>query len=534
MITLLAFAAGHILVGIVVGTFLYLLRQEPPLAARRAAVLELTHRPARLDAGRAELARTRADQTAVTRDLTRDRQRLADWLPLDDTPGGAWKFGIVAGLLAELEAILFLLYSISSGFGNAPSWLLAIIAPPAAVTTVLLMHVMLAAAFGSRHRPSRTLRRARAGSVLGTLAVIMAIWAVLGGRNLTDPKAIETLTGLGLIMLASTTSLAGGFAALVATTLLEERRLDRGVARLEARAQALDDHYALIAADLDRLGNNSPEPPSGGFAVPTSIVPTVLLALLLGTVVSASAESSEVATNFSRSGACELLLDLTTSVNPLARQRALFQTREELPTMVDALGCTIVRIVPFSGDLLLDLTEIALPAVVDPAVTCREAAAAPMSGVMRTTALLYPTVSAARDREARTTCETQLTPQRQQQLAAHQQALAHAAAALEQTAQLTPRGNCTALTLAVQRALQRAQHVVVITDGENSCPTPTTSTALGGTTTLLFLLVPSNHDSPDGPQALLTRLAALQAAFPRSRALLLPELTPSFWRRPVQ
>lgn len=530
LITLIGFVAGLALVGAAIGLTHHFLQCAPALASRRAAVLEITHRPTRIEAARAELGRTRSELKTLVRELEKLRGRLADWLPLEDAAGNAWKFMVVAGLLGFLEAILFLLYGLGSRFGDAPPWLLALIAPSAAAITLVLMHVLLAAALASRHRPARTLYRARVGLVVAILAVILAVWAVLGGRNLTDVAAIETLTALGLMTLASTTSLAGGFAALVATTLMEERRLERTVARLEACQQALDEHRAVIEADLARLADASGQQMSSGFAAPASVVPLIILAILASPKLTVAQSSTPPA--FARAGVCELVLDLTTSVNPLVRQRALVHTRENLPAMVDALGCTVVRVVPFSGDLLLDITEISLPAVTDPPAACRNAVPPPASGVSLTTAILYPSVAQERVRQARQACETKITLQRQQQIAARRQALTQVASALDRAASLAPRGSCTALNLAVRRALQRAEHVTVITDGVNTCRTPPPGAATIKNSTLLFLLVPSNRDTPDAPEAMFARLDALERAFSGSRALLLPELTPTFWQQP--
>lgn len=527
--TLICFVLGIVLVGAGAVLCRYLLHREPALARRRAAVLEITHRPTRIEAGRTELARTRSEIMTLNRELERLRDRLADWLPLEDTADSAWKFVMVAVLLSLLEAILFLLYGLGSGFGNAPAWLLALIAPPTAAITILLIHVMLAAALGSRHRPSQTLRRARIGLVAGILAVILAVWAVLGGRNLTDVGAIETLTAVGLMILASTTSLAGGFSALVATTLAEERRLERTVVQLEARLQALEEHRTAIEEDLARMGSPPRQHSSAGLAAPAGLVALLLLASLGSEP--ASAQSLVPVTIFPRGGVCEILIDLTTSVNPIGRRDAIARTREDLPTMADALGCNVVRIVPFSGNLLNDVTEVPIPPAIDPVAACSDAMPARVSGVTATTAMLYPAVRDARVRQAREACQTSVALQQQSQAMARRQALAQAASALGRAATLSPRGNCTALNLAVRRALQRAQHVAAITDGVNTCPTPAVNVPIEKFSTLLFLIVPNNHDSPDAPEAVFARLDALQRAFPGSQALLLPELTPTFWRQ---
>jgi hypothetical protein len=531
VVTFVCFVVGLILVGMGITVTVHFLHRQPALAARRAAVLEITHRATRIDAARAELARTRSEMTRTERELEKLRERLAEWLQLDDAPGSAWRFFFVAGVLGLLEAILFLVYGLGSGFGNIPSWLLALIAPPAASITLVLMHVLLAAAFGSRYRPARTLARARIGLIVAILGVILGVWAVLGGRNLTDVNAIETLTAVGLISLTSVTSLAGGFSALIATTLMQEQWLERTVALLEVRHQALEEHHAAIEADLTRVEKAAAghQSTSAGFAAPPAIVPIVFLALLIPAL--SKAQPVGPLTPFDRTGACEIEIDLTLSVNALARQRALAHIRENLAPMTDALGCKVIRVVPFSASLLDEVTEVPLPAVTDSDAACHNSTPARATGVERTTALLYPIVGEERAREAQAACESRISLQRQQQIMARRQALARVASALDAAATHSPRGNCTALNLAVRRALLRAQHLIVVTDGINTCPTPTANVPIGAESTLLFLIVPSKGDSPDAPEDVLGRLDVLQKAFPGSQTLLAPELTPSFWLR---
>ena len=235
-------------------------------------------------------------------------------------------------------------------------------------------------------------------------------------------------------------------------------------------------------------------------------------------------------TTFDRDGACESLIDVTNSVNPLARQQAVVRIRELLPAMVDNLGCRVVRVVPFGADPAINMTEIPIPNIPDLASACRDASTTSTTGAAHTAALFYPVLNQYKMQQARVACEAKLANQKQQQMAARRQVLAEVGAALERAARVTPRGNCTAIMLAVRRALQRAQHIVTVTDGEDNCPIQGGATPLDKTSSLLFVVVSSNYDSADSPEATFSRLGALQAAFPGSRALLLGELTLSSWR----
>src|SRR5437899_225904 len=55
---------------------------------------------------------------------------------------------------------------------------------------------------------------------------------------------------------------------------------------------------------------------------------------------------------FARSGACEFLVDETGSTDREAWQLGLADMGRELPLIVDALSCKLIRLTPFAGDIL--------------------------------------------------------------------------------------------------------------------------------------------------------------------------------------
>ena len=101
---------------------------------------------------------------------------------------------------------------------------------------------------------------------------------------------------------------------------------------------------------------------------------------------------------------------------------------------------------------------------------------------------------------------------------------------LRAASDLKPRGPCTALLQAVQRALMRSQHVIPITDGAPTCTTPKNTTPIPPNGSLMFLMVPSGDQNADRANLLLERLDALERSFQGARAVLAPEATASFWR----
>lgn len=52
-----------------------------------------------------------------------------------------------------------------------------------------------------KHRPARSIRRAKVGAVFSGVAVIIGTWLTLSGRNITNAEVVEQLAGLGLLPL---------------------------------------------------------------------------------------------------------------------------------------------------------------------------------------------------------------------------------------------------------------------------------------------------------------------------------------------
>lgn len=550
---LLLYVAGHVVIITVAFLFFRFLRREPNLPGRREAVFELNHRPARIEAGEAELGASRTELKNVDRRTEEVQAVLVDHVPLDDPPATKWAFGWLSGILTELEAAVFFLLTAPSAMLGLTAGAWAILAPPIAVAWVLILHVLMGAVVADKHRPARTVRHAKVGAVLFGTAIITAVWLVLSGRNLTDPNLIEELTGVGLMVLAALLSVCGAFCSLVATTLLEAQRNERELERLDARRHLYTRHIELLERDLARLkatSTTSPDPtvtappPTATGAAPAGIVTTVMLLLLLlglphggfaqtvtdGPTATSITEASQASViPFARLAACEFIVDLTSSTDRPALQRTLADVSQQLPAIIEALGCKLLRLVPFAGDLFVDVEEIVLPAIADPVAACRDINVTPVSARARATELLYPRLAANHDEQAKKACVEERRRQDGPALAERARLLTRAAERLRALGDLDSRGPCTALHQVVVRSFARAQHAVVITDGGQTCP-PTGTVAVPPDARVLFLLIPPNSPgSSDRANVLLARLAALERTFPTARALFAPEATPAFW-----
>lgn len=557
---LLLFLAGNVVVGLTTYIFFLLLRRDPNLVARREAIFEMNHRAVRVEAGEAELAASRTELTTLERRTQEVQGAIADRVPLDDPPMTKIAYTLLGAILGELEGGVVFLLSGPVAFLSLSAQAWAFIAPLFAAGWIVLLHVLIGSMVADKHRPARTIRRAKIGAVSCGLAVIAGAWLTLSGRNITDAHLVEQLAGIGIMILAVLLSLCAAFCTIVATTLLEAQRYERELVRLERLRNMFGRHIQLVEKDLARLQVlDTPEgqPAStqkADTASPVGIVPGALMILLLVALPSLSraqpmasphsiisVSKTEVPPQdaplrgsvpaFVRLGACEVLIDRTASVDRLPFQNTITQTSAMLPRIVDAFQCSLVRLTPFAGDLFISIEEIPVPSAEDVAAICR--ATRPVATSARNAALevLYPkTVASAHQQAAVDACmvERQAVDEqkRQQRRAAINQASDH----LRLLGALDPRGPCTALPQVIKRALTRSQHVVVVSDGVPSCTPPATTVAVPGDGHLIFLLVPSGNLGGVARANLLTnRLNDLERLFPGARALLAPEATLSFW-----
>lgn len=395
MVTILTFFIGaQVVLWAVIRFGVGAVRREPSLRGRVTAVTEITHRPTRVEIARKEIARTRSEIESVDRRLVRARQRFVDMIPMAESPGSALGFGVLAFILYEGESAVALLLNLAARLGNMSDSVAAFFSPIIAAALFAGLHVIIGSiiTIGAKHRPERVMIRARIGAAVTGLAVIVASWAVLSGRSLTDPRLIENVASIGLMVLALLLSVAGACSSLVVTTVNGERALERQVSRLEALKTALERHLDAVQRDLAQH-----ERPSISLAAVTSVV----LAILLVQPAGAQTRQSFVAPN-----SCEVLIDVSRSVEARARQEAIEQFVVQLDTITAIFQCQIVRASAFSGEPPFNvLREVTLPAVGDTA-PCTNLAPVDLSATKRAVQMLYPSVGSrsSRCRRPRLSC----------------------------------------------------------------------------------------------------------------------------------
>ena len=104
---------------------------------------------------------------------------------------------------------------------------------------------------------------------------------------------------------------------------------------------------------------------------------------------------------------------------------------------------------------------------------------------------LYPNVQATREGEAVRRCASSEQQRYDDDVRNRQKLLDDARAMWRAVARTPARGSCTALDFAVRRAMGRSRHVLVLSDGANTCATPRVQSSprliTGQTLTLLLL-----------------------------------------------
>jgi hypothetical protein len=539
MLILIMFWAAQLVLGVALWAGLRIPRREPNLAGRLAAVTEIRHRPTRLDAARREIVWARSEIDIIVEQLDRARRRLNELIPLPESSGSIIWFVVLTGILYEGESGVALLLNLASGFANMSDAVAAFVSPILAVALIAALHVILGSLIqiGAEHRPQRVLHRAKLGAVAGGTAVLLSAWMVLSGRSFTDPQMIETIASWGLLTLVLLLSVAGAFASLVVTTVNDERAVERRVGRLLRLETALERHIEAVQRDIDqqdgRPSNVCPLTAVGGGSAALAVVLATLLAGPVAAQTTSPAQRAGAVPGDARTGSarvvtphsCETLVDVSLSVDALARQEAVERMSADLETVVAVFGCEVFRFSAFSGDPPFNvLQEMASPLPVAPLKSC-EAAAPTEKGTAVSGAVqaLYPNVRAARDGEAVRQCASSERQRYDGDVRNRQKLLDDARVMWRAVA-------CTGLDFAVRRAIGRSRHVLVLSDGANTCGTPRvqSSPRLVTGQTLTFLLLPST--GPDAAARGLRHMARLEAAYSSSRVLFFSELTPTVWQ----
>jgi hypothetical protein len=230
---------------------------------------------------------------------------------------------------------------------------------------------------------------------------------------------------------------------------------------------------------------------------------------------------------------CETLVDVSRSVDASARLQAVERVASDLETVATVFGCEVLRFSAFSGDPPFNvLQELPILPTVAPLKSCDAAAASPDDGpaVNKAVRKLYPNVQAARHDDAVRSCVSSEQHRRDDEMRVWQKALDDARNVWRAVARTPARGSCTALDFAVRRATGRSRHVLVLSDGANTCETSRPKTVprpIAGQS-LTFLLLPSSGADATGRG--FRHMTRLEAAYSSSRVLFFSELTPSLWR----
>jgi hypothetical protein len=226
------------------------------------------------------------------------------------------------------------------------------------------------------------------------------------------------------------------------------------------------------------------------------------------------------------------MVDVSASVADGARKEAIARMANELTFVTEVFDCALLRFTAFSGEPPFNALREPPPLpVVLPLRSCDAAQSAAAGRSIGTAVeVVYPKIGRAHQEAAEAKCLADDRLRYDRELLDRRQAVEAARPIWFEVARTPARGACTALDFAVQRAVGRSQHVLVLSDGSNSCPTPRAdpTVQMAVDQSLTFLLLASA--GPTAAERGVRAAARLETRYPASRVLFFSELTPSLWR----
>jgi len=579
--TMTLFFAGQIVLFILMYAGWRYFHHHPNLAARIERIRHYISKRLRTEKLHAELKRSQQEHSVVHRKLQRTKAVLNDLVVGADTDalmGIAIGYGLLAFVMFEGDAVMFLWLNSQSGMGGLDGRSWAPFASWAALTMLMLVHGALVSQIGDHRTPGLTRKRACVGVGLSGSILFLAVCAALSGRGIDFAGAVwePTVIVVGFWVIVFTVALTGGSASVVAQFAYNEARPDAKLMELEALDQEYARHISAIIAEIKSLASTPLDgdaassvvvasqgefPGMGGRrAAGPSVVAVLMVGFLLvkgsvayaepGMPTSATTPPSQTVTaagvlpprrapSWLLEGepvrnSCELLIDVSGSIGNANKQQLADAGAAMLPNLLSSRGCSLVRLSAFSGDgPYQPIQELSIP-VVPGDRPCDKAADEPRKNIL---GALYPAYAKLDSDKAVEQCRLQQQGRHEQESQSRQAAVASAAKAVRNLGTVVAYGTCTPIFQAGARALRRSQYIVIITDADNDCPwyQDTDGTPLKVPVPLHglleFLLVPKAEERNTASEATLDRGATAQAIFPGAKVNLLNEAAgASFWQ----
>lgn len=557
---MMPFVGAQLVLALVLWVVYYVVRRPPNLAARRRALDDITDVALWAKHGLDELVRSLAEVAALREKASnlRTRSQASRGLGVGWAQrvflllflGGTWF------LLYQSESGIAVILNLTSGFLSLSREQAAFAGPLLAIGAFMISHTAALAA----HKPERARRTWRwvsVGTFFSLLLVGIAWIVFLSGRTVdvtdvvaaTEMEATLTRTLYGLALL---NAVAAAFAGTGILLLLEDRFIASEIERTERLIREYAQHSLHVARELkegdvalsgeieeqlERIKDLASPAPG---RKPPPLVPVVgalVLALAAGGAQAQNAGhpnpavvTSSLQVPVRNAGTCEGLFDVSLSTDTASRQEAVQLFVPQLDRFIEAKGCRLFRASAFSGDPYSRVVEVEIPAVERAADACTTSTPAQSRAVE----VWFPRLLQARQQLINDQCAQRLRTAESATMAHRRQAVAEAGRQLQLVIQnAVPRGNCTALDLAVALAHARSHEVVVVTDGFSNCPnSPETDVVEdGGDYSWLTVLVIPRASVDQRWAELAGRIAKLQARYPGARIRPYNELTGSFWTR---
>jgi hypothetical protein len=484
---------------------------------------EIDHRPTRIQRGKEVGALVASDHVALAEQKTQLETEAQEATTI--TNRGNYSALVIS--LTILTAALCLLdmpvqFVINRlALPSLSTLLLLVLSPAVTLGLAAITHAVAHAAFFDTVRPRRTVRRCLTAAAIFGAAAAVALTILLVARTASADLAgyLINAVSMSLWVLGESLPITAGLVSAAAYTLSYPQIRSRRIRKLRDRLDALDRFIEWIDRDHEEMEQQEHAKAKTGAAV-AAFALLFLLHPYRAVAISPPTDTP-----------CVIYKDATYSVDPAFLQEATHRVSETLPAFLESFHCSSLRVGTFSDEgAFAPSLEFQVPT--PPTEKNCSLASAKLSG----TAGFLKYFSGFNEYYQNTASEQCLQSQATQQEKFKEADSAFLARARsELISDVAPRGQCTSITPLLSRLLER-RHITVllVSDGEETCPATTPVLTDPPGASVILVLLPTRGDIQSTSPEALRRASMWQHRFPGIRIVLPDEITGPFWPRIVE
>lgn len=481
---------------------------------------EIDHRPTRIQRGEEVRALVASEHVALAEKKTQLETEAAE----ATTIANRHNYSPLVISLTILTAALCLLdmpvqFVINRlALPSLTTLLLLVLSPAVTLGLGSIVHATAHAAFFDPVRQRRTVRRCLTGAAIFGGAAAVAFTILLVARTTSADLAAYLINAvsISLWVLGESLPITAGFVSAATYTLSYPAIRSRRIRKLQDRLAALDRFIEWIDRDQEEMEQQKHAKAKTGAAV-AAFALLFLLHPYRAVAISPPTDTP-----------CVIYKDATYSVDPAFLHEATHRVSETLPAFLESFHCSSLRVGSFSDEgAFAPSREFQVPS--PPTEKNCSLASVRLSG----TAGFLKYFRGFNDYYQNTASEQCLQSQAAQEEKFKEADSAFLARARsELNSDVAPRGQCTSITPLLTRLLERGHiTVLLISDGEETCPAPTGALTNPPGDSVILVLLPTRGDIQSTSPAALHRASSWQQRLPSIKIALPDEITGPLWRR---